>query len=92
VRELGAVLYRAAASAEYEIGARHVDEASRSTPNARRPARDAQALLELCGGNVSQAARAAGVPRSTFRAWLSRATAERAKNGVEASEASEEVP
>jgi transcriptional regulator of acetoin/glycerol metabolism len=76
VRELGAVLYRAAASADYEIAARHVDEASRPTPNGRRPARDARALLEQCAGNVSQAARAAGVPRSTFRAWLSRAGAE----------------
>jgi DNA-binding NtrC family response regulator len=73
VRELAAVLYRAAASAEFEIGARHVDEASRTSPNARRPARDARALLEHCDGNVSQAARAAGVPRSTFRAWLARA-------------------
>ncbi len=72
VRELGAVLYRAAASAEFEISARHVDEASRLTPHARRPARDARALLEQCGGNVSQAARAAGVPRSTFRAWLAK--------------------
>ena len=73
VRELGAVLYRAAASAEYEISARHVDEASRQAPHARRPVQDARALLELCSGNVSRAARAAGVPRSTFRAWLAKA-------------------
>jgi transcriptional regulator of acetoin/glycerol metabolism len=66
-------LYRAAASADYEIAARHVDEASRLAPNARRAARDARALLEECGGNVSQAARAAGVPRSTFRSWLAKA-------------------
>jgi DNA-binding NtrC family response regulator len=73
VRELGAVLYRAAASADYEITARHVDEASRqAAPRARTPARDAHALLEHCSGNVSKAARAAGVPRSTFRAWLAR--------------------
>jgi DNA-binding NtrC family response regulator len=72
VRELGAVLYRAAVSAEYEIGARHVDEATRHAPYARRPAQDAHALLESCSGNVSQAARAAGVPRSTFRAWLTK--------------------
>ena len=76
VRELGAVLYRAAASAEYEIGARHVDEASRQAPHARRVAQDARALLEQCGGNVSRAARAAGVPRSTFRAWLAKAQPE----------------
>lgn len=73
VRELGSVLYRAAASAEDEISARHVDEASRPAPNARRPARDARALLDHCDGNVSLAARSAGVPRSTFRAWLSKA-------------------
>jgi len=72
VRELGAVLYRAAASAEYEIAARHIDEASRLAPHARRPGQDARALLELCAGNVSRAARAAGVPRSTFRAWLAK--------------------
>jgi len=53
-----------------------VDEASRQTPHARRPAQDARALLEHCAGNVSQAARAAGVPRSTFRAWLAKAQAE----------------
>ncbi|MEI9948644.1 MAG: sigma 54-interacting transcriptional regulator [Pseudomonadota bacterium] len=73
VRELGAVLYRAAANAEYEISARHIDEASRQAPNARSPVQDARALLELCAGNVSRAARAAGVPRSTFRAWLAKA-------------------
>src|SRR6201999_1057646 len=37
VRELGAVLYRAAANADCEIGARHVDEACRPMPHARRP-------------------------------------------------------
>jgi DNA-binding NtrC family response regulator len=73
VRELGAVLYRAAASADHEIAARHIDEASRqAAPHARRPAQDAHALLEQCSGNVSRAARAAGVPRSTFRAWLAK--------------------
>lgn len=73
VRELAAVLYRAAASAEHEIAARHVDDASRQAPHARRPAQDASALLELCEGNISRAARTAGVPRSTFRAWLAKA-------------------
>ncbi|HEY0467310.1 MAG TPA: hypothetical protein VGC79_24085, partial [Polyangiaceae bacterium] len=64
---------RAAAGAEYEIAARHIDEASRPAPHARRAAQDARALLELCAGNVSRAARSAGVPRSTFRAWLAKA-------------------
>ena len=72
VRELGAVLYRAAASADGEITAHHVDEASRQAPHARRAVRDARSLLEECAGNVSQAARAAGVPRSTFRSWLAK--------------------
>jgi len=75
VRELAAVLYRAAASAEHEIAARHVDDASRQAPHARRAAQDARALLELCEGNISRAARTAGVPRSTFRAWLAKAEA-----------------
>lgn len=73
VRELGAVLYRAAAGCDHEIAARHIDEATRqAAPHARRPAQDARALLEQCGGNVSRAARSAGVPRSTFRAWLAK--------------------
>ena len=73
VRELAAVLYRAAASCEYEIAARHIEASSRAAPLARRPVQDARALLELCAGNVSRAARAAGVPRSTFRSWLAKA-------------------
>ena len=82
VRELGAVLYRAAASADYEIAARHIDEASRqAAPHTRRPAQDAHALLEQCSGNVSKAARAAGVPRSTFRAWLARSRADADSGG-----------
>jgi transcriptional regulator of acetoin/glycerol metabolism len=72
VRELAATLYRAAASADCEIAARHIDEASRQAPHARRPVQDARALLDQCDGNVSRAARAAGVPRSTFRAWLAK--------------------
>jgi transposase-like protein len=32
----------------------------------------AKALLREHGGNVSRAARAAGVARSTFRSWLER--------------------
>jgi len=83
VRELGAVLYRAAASAEHEITARHVDDASRSvTRTARTPEQNARVVLEQCAGNVSKAARAAGVPRSTFRAWLSRTQRSEAKTPV----------
>ncbi|HYQ02327.1 MAG TPA: sigma 54-interacting transcriptional regulator [Polyangiaceae bacterium] len=75
VRELAAVLYRAAVSAEFEIAARHVDDASRQAPHGRNAVQDARALLELCEGNVSRAARAAGVPRSTFRSRLAKAPA-----------------
>jgi hypothetical protein len=34
---------------------------------------DAHKLYELHGKNISAAARAASVPRSTFRGWLERA-------------------
>lgn len=76
VRELSAVLYRAAMSAPAEdILADHLELAD--TPRgklvrARAKPEDVLELLER-HGNVSAAARAACVPRSTFRAWLSRA-------------------
>ncbi len=74
VRELGSVLYRAAVAADGGlITADCVNAALSSTVKARpRPlSRDeAQALLGELNGNVSGAARAAGVPRSTFRFWL----------------------
>jgi DNA-binding NtrC family response regulator len=76
VRELASVLYRAAVSAEGErIEAAHVDAAltgpSRSRPRALSES-EASLLLREHGGNVSAAARTAGVPRSTFRSWLER--------------------
>ncbi|MCC6214781.1 MAG: sigma 54-interacting transcriptional regulator [Polyangiaceae bacterium] len=73
VRELGAVLYRAALSAPgvcldaLQVRAALAVGWASSAP--RVPA-DARRLLELHGGNVSAAARAANVPRSTFRSWL----------------------
>ncbi|HTQ05796.1 MAG TPA: sigma 54-interacting transcriptional regulator [Polyangiaceae bacterium] len=77
VRELSAVLYRAAMAAPGpEILVAHVvlpepemkgPGIVRATPNR------AEALLAEHDGNVSRAARAAGVPRSTFRSWLGRA-------------------
>jgi DNA-binding NtrC family response regulator len=77
VRELSAVLYRSAVTAPgHEIDACHValPEDARGAPTATRaiPER-ARALLDEHRGNVSAAARAAGVPRSTFRAWIVRA-------------------
>lgn len=77
VRELGSVLYRAAmsAGAEVEIRAEHISMGGGPIAPQRALALgpdDARALLEEHAGNVSSAARAAGVPRSTFRSWLAR--------------------
>jgi transcriptional regulator of acetoin/glycerol metabolism len=74
VRELQSVLYRAAVSCEGEnIESCHVD-ASLLGPVKARPRAltepEASLLLREHGGNVSAAARTAGVPRSTFRSWL----------------------
>jgi DNA-binding NtrC family response regulator len=75
VRELGAVLYRAAVSTRgREIDASHVDAAldRRTKTRARALSNpEAAALLERAG-SISAAARAAGVPRSTFRSWLAK--------------------
>jgi DNA-binding NtrC family response regulator len=76
VRELGSVLYRAAALAPGRIV--DVQQVHAALPmSGRKPAslppEDAVRLLDQHGRNVSKAARAAGVPRSTFRAWLRRA-------------------
>jgi len=74
VRELASVLYRAAASASgAEILAQHLAVNARYVgPRRARGvgAFDAQALLASHAGNVSAAARAARIPRTTFRALL----------------------
>jgi DNA-binding NtrC family response regulator len=76
VRELSSVLYRAAALATgSEILAQHLSlRATEVGPRRAVPRSgfDAQALLVAHAGNVSAAARAAGVPRTTFRALLLR--------------------
>jgi DNA-binding NtrC family response regulator len=84
VRELSSALYRAAmASPGEEI--RADDLLLSSAPVLQRLARigpdDARRLLDEHQRNVSAAARAAGVPRSTFRSWLSRADSELADDG-----------
>ena len=74
VRELGSVLYRAAANSPHaSIRSEHIELA----PAGRQAGRpvplsptSAAHLLTAHQGNVSAAARAARVPRSTFRAWL----------------------
>jgi transcriptional regulator of acetoin/glycerol metabolism len=75
VRELRSVLYRASDGARSGklIDERDVDEALRTgeggAPVELRP-EYARALLAEHGGNVAAAARAAGVPRTTFRKRL----------------------
>lgn len=76
VRELSSVLYRAAALATGpEIMAQHLALSVRQVgPRRVRDVRqfDAEALLASHDGNVSAAARAARMPRTTFRALLTR--------------------
>jgi transcriptional regulator with GAF, ATPase, and Fis domain len=76
VRELSAVLYRSAVTApDIDIDAHHVvlpEDPRALTAKARAAPERALELLRAYGGNVSAASRAAGVPRSTFRAWLAR--------------------
>lgn len=80
VRELSSVLYRAAALASgSEILAQHLSLRATEVGPRRalpRPNIDVQALLASHAGNVSAAARAAGVPRTTFRALLLRSELE----------------
>jgi transcriptional regulator with AAA-type ATPase domain len=77
VRELGSVLYRAAAEATGRtfIDAAEIENALPPAPRRRVAGVDTAELLRLLeanGGNVSAAARAARVPRSTFRTLLKR--------------------
>ncbi|MCA9627069.1 MAG: sigma 54-interacting transcriptional regulator [Myxococcales bacterium] len=77
VRQLGSVLYRCALMARAgTITAPDVAQAIGSTAQRAKPVAspvDALRVLKQHGGNVSAAARALRVPRSTFRAWLERA-------------------
>jgi DNA-binding NtrC family response regulator len=75
VRELHGVLYRAAARATQKtILAEDVELGGRAKRVRRSglSGLEATSLLARHAGNVSAAARAAGVPRSTFRFWLER--------------------
>ena len=80
VRELSAVLYRSAVAAPgSEIDAGHVALPEDARVVSVRTRASPERALELLGehrGNVSAASRAAGVPRSTFRAWLARSEKE----------------
>jgi len=74
VRELRNVLYRAALRTEGQrISAADISESlatSVGSPRAILNGEQARALVRGMGGNVSAAARQAGVARSTFRGWL----------------------
>jgi len=73
VRELGAVLYRAAVAASAGlIDAGHIQPYAARKRNVLSPD-EALELLARHRGVTSAAARAAGVPRSTFRSWLGKA-------------------
>jgi DNA-binding NtrC family response regulator len=75
VRELRSVLYRASdcARSEKVIDESDVDEALHTGGEGapvEMPPENARALLAEHGGNVAAAARAAGMPRTTFRKRL----------------------
>lgn len=77
VRELAGVLYRAAAEVEGGtfIDSKEIESALPTAPRKKTQGLacgDLRRLLEANGGNVSAAARAARVPRSTFRTLLKR--------------------
>jgi len=77
VRELGAVLYRAAVATDGPlIDACHVELRSpvKSTRRSALTSDEARTLLERHSGNTARAARDVGVARSTFRSWLMRET------------------
>jgi DNA-binding NtrC family response regulator len=78
VRELGSVLYRAGLCAHsVEIESHHL-RIGKPLAKSRAQVRELNSsevckLYEQHGRNTSAAARAARVPRSTFRGWLARA-------------------
>jgi DNA-binding NtrC family response regulator len=81
VRELGSALYRAAVAsdgARIELGHLDLPTLDRSSEPARTlSASEVMALFERHRSNATAAARAARVPRSTFRSWLDKARAAR---------------
>jgi DNA-binding NtrC family response regulator len=77
VRELDSVLYRAAAAGDgATITPQQIElclpRTQRAPASPLKP-HEVLDLLELYDGNITLAARAAGVPRSTFRFWLDKA-------------------
>ena len=78
VRELAAVLYRSCIGADgVQVDWVHIDEGLRAGLSVpARPKSNPKELLCRCDGNVSKAARAAGLPRSTFRSRLEKVKGE----------------
>ncbi len=75
VRELRNVLYRAALKSQgRNITAEAIADSLHADAPLKAPlsGRQAHAVLEMNDGNISAAARHAGVPRSTFRDWMKR--------------------
>ena len=77
VRELGATIFRAAVETDGDC----IDEQAVERVTAghklqsQRIGRNPEDLLDQAKGNVSEAARMAGLPRTTFRTWLKRTKA-----------------
>jgi DNA-binding NtrC family response regulator len=74
VRELGGAIFRAGVETDGDcIDADAIGRAiGGQTRRCRRAERNPEELLVQAGGNVSEAARRAGLPRTTFRTWLRR--------------------
>ncbi len=74
VRELGGAIFRAGVDTDGDwIDADAIGRAiDRHSRRCNRGERDPEELLVQAGGNVSEAARRAGLPRTTFRTWLRR--------------------
>ncbi len=81
VRELASVLYRAGASSDGPvIDLCHVEGAlAQSVEPKANGDESADVLLARAEGNVSRAARMAGMPRTTFRTWLARSRSQTTK-------------
>jgi DNA-binding NtrC family response regulator len=74
VRELGGTIYRACVMSDSDVVEAHAIVRAMAIHGTRRSrvGRNPRELLLQAGGNVSEAARLAGLPRTTYRTWLAR--------------------